>query len=150
MLSRKENEKLTRLGPGTPAGELLRRYWQPVCVAAELKENPIKRIRILGEDLVLYRGEDGQYGLVEERCPHRGPLWPTAGSRERTSGARIMARYLTGREDASSSPRSHQRACIKTACASRLIRWKIGGSPLRVSGPRAGAAPAKIRCLGEK
>jgi 5,5'-dehydrodivanillate O-demethylase len=72
MLSRKENERLTRVGPGTPAGELLRRYWQPVCVAAELEENPIKRIRILGEDLVLYRGEDGHYGLVAERCPHRG------------------------------------------------------------------------------
>jgi len=72
MLSRKENERFTRVGPGTPAGEFLRRYWQPVCVAAELKENPIKRIRILGEDLVLYRGEDGHYGLVEERCPHRG------------------------------------------------------------------------------
>ena len=72
MLSKKENEKLTRVGPGTPAGELLRRYWHPIVVAAELKDKPIKRLRILGEDLVLYRGEDGGYGLVAERCAHRG------------------------------------------------------------------------------
>ncbi len=72
MLSKKENEKLTRVGTGTPAGELLRRYWHPIAVAAELKEKPIKRLRILGEDLVLYRGEDGGYGLVAERCSHRG------------------------------------------------------------------------------
>ena len=72
MLSRKENERLTQVGPGTPAGELLRRYWHPIAVAAELKEKPVKRVRILGEDLVLYRCEDGRYGLVAEQCSHRG------------------------------------------------------------------------------
>ena len=72
MLSREENDLLTRVGRGTPAGNFLRRYWQPVAVAAELNDKPIKRVRILGEDLVLYRGQDGGYGLVEERCPHRG------------------------------------------------------------------------------
>jgi 5,5'-dehydrodivanillate O-demethylase oxygenase subunit len=72
MLSKKENEKLTRVGPGTPAGEFLRRYWHPIAVAADLRDQPIKRVRILGEDLVLYRGENGAYGLVEEKCCHRG------------------------------------------------------------------------------
>ena len=72
MLSKKENQILTRVGPGTPAGELLRRYWHPVAVAAELNDKPIKRVRILGEDLVLYRGDGGVYGLVAEHCPHRG------------------------------------------------------------------------------
>lgn len=72
MLSKKENETLARVGPGTPAGELLRRYWHPIVVAAELDERPLRRVRILGEDLVLYRGEDGGYGLVAERCAHRG------------------------------------------------------------------------------
>jgi 5,5'-dehydrodivanillate O-demethylase len=72
MLSKKENEKLSLVGPATPAGELLRRYWHPVAVAAELKDKPIKRVRILGEDLVLYRGDDGRYGLVAEQCSHRG------------------------------------------------------------------------------
>lgn len=72
MLSKKENQKLTAVGPGTPAGKFLRRYWQPVAVAAELNDHPIQRKRILGEDLVLYRGENGEFGLVGEQCPHRG------------------------------------------------------------------------------
>ena len=72
MLSAKENEMFTRVGPGTPAGEFLRRYWHPVALAEEFKEKPTKRLRILGEDLVLYRGQGGEYGLVEEHCPHRG------------------------------------------------------------------------------
>jgi 5,5'-dehydrodivanillate O-demethylase len=72
MLSREENDYLTRIGPGTPAGNFLRRYWHPVAVAAELHDKPVKRVRILGEDLVLYRGQEGGYGLVEERCSHRG------------------------------------------------------------------------------
>jgi len=78
MLTREENEVLTRVGPGTPAGNLLRRYWHPVLVAGELSEEaPIKRVRILGEDLVVYRmppraGEtEPSYGLIAEQCQHR-------------------------------------------------------------------------------
>lgn len=72
MLTKAENERLTRVGPGSPAGELLRRYWHPIAVAAELKEKPVRRIRVLGEDLVLYRGSEGCHGLVAEQCSHRG------------------------------------------------------------------------------
>jgi 5,5'-dehydrodivanillate O-demethylase len=72
MLSQKENARFTLVGRGAPAGELLRRYWHPVAVADELKENPIKRLRILGEELALYRGEHESYGLVAEKCAHRG------------------------------------------------------------------------------
>src|SRR5439155_11182986 len=73
MLTREENELLTRVGPGTPCGELLRRYWQPVCVASELSsDRPTKRLQILGEDLVMFRDANGGYGLVGEHCSHRG------------------------------------------------------------------------------
>jgi 5,5'-dehydrodivanillate O-demethylase len=71
MLSKKENERLARVGPGTPAGELLRRYWHPIAVAAELDGRPPRHVRMLGEDLVLYKG-DGGYGLLAARCAHRG------------------------------------------------------------------------------
>ena len=72
MLSQDENELLTRVGRGTPAGELLRRYWHPVAVAGELTEkDPIKAVKILGEELVVYRDKRGRYGLVGEHCPHR-------------------------------------------------------------------------------
>src|SRR6185295_10467373 len=73
MLTREENEMLTRVGPGTPAGDLLRRYWLPVGVASELtEENPTQVVRILGETLVLFRDKSGNVGLLEDRCPHRG------------------------------------------------------------------------------
>jgi 5,5'-dehydrodivanillate O-demethylase len=73
MLTPEENEMLTRVGPGTPAGELLRRYWHPVAIAAEFPENnPVKFVRILGEDLVLFRTRNGEAGLLEDHCSHRG------------------------------------------------------------------------------
>jgi 5,5'-dehydrodivanillate O-demethylase len=72
MLTREDNETLTRVGRGTPAGELLRRYWMPVAVSAELsEEKPIRPVRLLGENLVVYRDGSGRYGLVGEQCPHR-------------------------------------------------------------------------------
>ena len=72
MLTRDENELLTRVGRGTPCGELLRRYWHPVAAAGELTDDkPIRPVKILGEDLVVYRDKKGKYGLVGEHCPHR-------------------------------------------------------------------------------
>ncbi|MBP1154912.1 MULTISPECIES: Rieske 2Fe-2S domain-containing protein [unclassified Paenibacillus] len=72
MLSKAKNELLTRVGSGTQGGELLRRYWHPVCPASELNKKPTKRVRILGEDLVIFQDENGDYGCITERCAHRG------------------------------------------------------------------------------
>src|SRR5687768_8457211 len=73
MLTREENEMLTCVGPGTPAGDLLRRYWFPVAVAGEITaENPTQLVRILGETLVLFRDTSGRIGLLADRCSHRG------------------------------------------------------------------------------
>jgi 5,5'-dehydrodivanillate O-demethylase len=71
MLSEELNEQFTRVGPGTPAGNLLRRYWWPVAACAELSNKPTKKVRLLGEDLVLFRDRSGPMGLIAERCPHR-------------------------------------------------------------------------------
>jgi 5,5'-dehydrodivanillate O-demethylase len=72
MLSGEENEKLTRVGAGTPAGQLLRRYWHPVAVAAELTdEKPIKSVQVLGEKLVVFKDKSARYGLLGEQCAHR-------------------------------------------------------------------------------
>ena len=62
--------ELTQTGPGTPCGNYLRRYWHPVHIASELGDKP-KLIKILGEELVVFRDKSGQYGLVHKRCPHR-------------------------------------------------------------------------------
>ena len=71
MLTAEQNEKLTHVGPGTPMGELMRRYWHPVAATVELKENATKAVRILGENLVLYKDRSGTLGLIDESCPHR-------------------------------------------------------------------------------
>ena len=71
MLTEAENARLTQVGPGTPMGELLRRYWMPVAAATELDEEPTKKVRLLGEDLVLYRDRGGNLGLIGDRCLHR-------------------------------------------------------------------------------
>lgn len=72
MLTREENERLTRVGPGTPCGELLRRYWQVLAPTGELAADPHKkRLRVLGEDLLVMRHADGSFVCMQEHCPHR-------------------------------------------------------------------------------
>ncbi|MBL75726.1 MAG: hypothetical protein CL763_02220 [Chloroflexi bacterium] len=72
MLTQEQNDRLTQVGPGTPMGELMRRYWHPIAASAELDlENPTKEIRLLGEDLVLFRSTRGVVGVIEPSCAHR-------------------------------------------------------------------------------
>ena len=72
MMSAEQNRRLTQTGPGTPGGELLRRYWQPVALAEELSgPRPVRPVRLLGQDLVLFRDEAGRLGLLDRDCPHR-------------------------------------------------------------------------------
>jgi 5,5'-dehydrodivanillate O-demethylase len=73
MLTDEQNRILTQVGAGTPGGELLRRYWHPIAIAAELTpEAPTQLLRVLGEDLVLFLDRSERAGLVADRCPHRG------------------------------------------------------------------------------
>ena len=67
-----ENELLTKVGPGTAAGETLRKYWLPVGLSSEINSAAPKLVRWLGEDLLLFRDEFGRVGLTEPTCPHRG------------------------------------------------------------------------------
>src|SRR5436190_14697261 len=74
MLSREDNELITRVGRGTPMGDALRRYWIPAVLAEELPHadsDPL-RVRLLGEDLVAFRDTNGNVGLIQNNCPHRG------------------------------------------------------------------------------
>lgn len=70
MLSHEHNERLTRVGKGTPAGEFLRRYWWPIGISQDLGDRATF-IRLLGEDLVLFRSGDGKLGVLESQCAHR-------------------------------------------------------------------------------
>src|ERR1700747_2910119 len=73
MLSREENELITRVGQATPMGNAMRRYWIPALLAREIAEpdGPPVRVRLLGEDLVAFRDTEGRIGLLDEYCPHR-------------------------------------------------------------------------------
>ncbi|HEX5142086.1 MAG TPA: Rieske 2Fe-2S domain-containing protein [Dehalococcoidia bacterium] len=73
MLMQEDNELLTRVGPGTPMGTMMRRYWVPALLSWELPEPdcPPVELRLLGEDLVAFRQTDGRIGVVDTRCPHR-------------------------------------------------------------------------------
>ena len=75
-----QNELITRIGPGTPCGDLMRRYWQPVALLDEFDPRldpamgvrPVKAVRLLGQDMVLFKDQQGRFGLIDRDCPHRG------------------------------------------------------------------------------
>ena len=73
MTNANQNMRMTRTGSGDAAGALLRRYWQPVALIDELDEvRPVKAVKVLGQDFVVFRDEQGRYGLLDRDCPHRG------------------------------------------------------------------------------
>ena len=73
MISQELNDSLTRVGPGSDAGAVLRHYWQPAALSDELMTaRPVVPVRLMGEDLVLFRNDNGQLGLIGRHCPHRG------------------------------------------------------------------------------
>lgn len=72
MLTPEQNHTLTRIGPGTRMGNLLCHYWFPIAATAQLNDEQVKAVKLLGENLVLYRDKRGEIGLLAEACPHRG------------------------------------------------------------------------------
>jgi 5,5'-dehydrodivanillate O-demethylase len=70
-MTEEQNQLLTQVGPGTRMGNLLRRYWMPIAAVSEFETTSVKAVRLMGEDLVLYKDLGGRFGLVERHCPHR-------------------------------------------------------------------------------
>ena len=140
--------ELTRVGPGTPCGELMRRYWQPVCLSRDLGELP-KRIRILGEDFVAFRDGEGRPGLLFFRCSHRG----TSLEYGRIEGQGLRCCYHGWLYDVEGNildmplepPESAVKDHLKHPC---YPVQEFGGLVFRLhgaSGKDAGAA--QVRCL---
>ena len=79
-MNREQNELITRIGPGTPCGALMRHFWQPAALVdefdarlvPEMAHRPVKAVRLLGQDFVLFRDGQGRWGLLDRDCPHRG------------------------------------------------------------------------------
>src|SRR5581483_4552265 len=90
MLSDEDNELLTRVGPGTAMGAVLRHYWHPVLLASELPkpDGPALRVRLLGADLVAFRDTEGRIGMLAANCSHRGA--PLVDGRNEECGLRCV------------------------------------------------------------
>ena len=71
MISAEDNERLTQVKANTPIGDLLRRYWYPIAAVSELARHPTKFVKILAEELVLFKDAQGNLGLIGAHCPHR-------------------------------------------------------------------------------
>jgi len=150
MMTREENELLTRVGPGTPGGELLRRYWQPVAIAQELtEENPTKFVRVLCENLVLFRDKTGRVGLIEDRCSHRGGFSCLRESRR--EGYCLCLSQLAIRRGGQlfgNSIRTCREQVQAHGKADGLSSTKISGFVLGLYGAGSGSGNSKIRRLG--
>ena len=112
MLKHEENEMLTRVGPGTPMGELIRRYWIPAAFSHQIPDcdGPPVRVRLMCEDLVLFRDTQGRLGLLEERCPHRTASLFTDAMKRAVCAASIMASNSTFTAIAPTFPAFPRRA----------------------------------------
>ena len=89
MLNSQDNETLVRVGPGTAMGQLMRLYWIPFLASADVeRDGQPHRVRLLGEDLVAFRDSEGQVGLVDQACPHRGA--PMVFARNEEGGIRCI------------------------------------------------------------
>src|SRR4249920_1132442 len=124
MLSDSDNEILTRTGPGTPMGELFRRFWLPVMVPDEMNapDSPPVRIKVLSEELIAFRDTDGEVGFVANACPHRGAS--LFFGRNEENGLRCV--YHGWKFDVDGAcvdmPRSRPRATSRRRCVSRPTR----------------------------
>ena len=148
MLSEAKNKLLTQTGAGTPMGELLRRYWQPIAAVGELEDNPTKPVRLLGEDLVLYR--DLRRHLRADRpalpAPPRRSLLRLS-SKPAACAATITAGCSTRTGAASSSHSrtlAHPEARSDEIAHQGLSGEAQGRPALGLSRPAAGAAAAEL------
>ena len=113
--------ELTEVGRGNPLGELMRRYWHPVGLAADAGSTP-KAVRALGEDLILFRDGEGRPGLVTARCCHRGTTLYYGKVEERGIRCCYHGWLFDVTATASSNPASPAAGAFAIASGSRGIR----------------------------
>ena len=128
MLTADKNETLCRTGASTPMGQLMRRYWLPVCLAADLVAGGApKRVRLLGENLVAFRSPDGSLGLIDEACPHRGVSLALARNEECGLRGLYHGWVMNGDGEVEETPAEPEGSRMKE-------RVKFAAYPVRESG----------------
>ena len=145
MLSRGDNERLVRVGRGTPMGELMRRYWQPAALSSELPEAdgaPV-RVRLLGEDFVAFRDSEGRVGLVDAYCAHRRA--PLFFGRNEECGLRCVYHGWKFDRDGNCTDMPSEPADTPMKAEVKLLAYPTaerGGVVWAYLGPRAEMPPA--------
>ena len=148
MLTAEQNRILTEVGRGTPGGELLRRYWHPVCIARELSpEEPTKAVRILGEDLVLFMDTSGNVGLIADRCPHRNASLLYGRVEKRGISCAYHGWLMNCAGDILETPAEQNDHIKNTVKARTYPVQKFVGFYWTYMGPPACAGPTEIRYL---
>jgi 5,5'-dehydrodivanillate O-demethylase len=127
MMTQEQNDELTQVGPGTPMGAVLRHYWYPVCFERELDEFPSRKVRLLGEDFAVFKMPNGEYGIVHEKCPHRGAslvygIIEDGGVRCGYHGWKfdVDGKCIDILAEPDSSPAFRERVCVKAGKAQKL------------------------------
>jgi len=126
MESAKQNKLLTEVGKGTPMGNLMRRYWQPIGALVDLDNKWTRRIRLLGEDLVLFKDRQGRLGLIAEQCPHRRASFAHGIPTQDGIRCPYHAGSTTRKANASTSPTSKTNVHSETKSAptpTQLKKW---------------------------
>jgi 5,5'-dehydrodivanillate O-demethylase oxygenase subunit len=134
---RERANRLMSVGAGTQMGDYLRRFWWPVAIVSELDAWPLKNVKLLGESLALYRGEDGTIGLVADRCPHRG----VSLSCGMTEGALLRCAYhgwaFTAAGECVDTPSEPHGSSLKARVAITAYRaQQLGGLVWAYLGPQ--------------
>ncbi|WP_217705603.1 Rieske 2Fe-2S domain-containing protein [Peristeroidobacter soli] len=143
VLSKEDNERICRVGPNTPMGNVFRRFWLPVCTSAQLPEadcDPL-RVRLVGENLVAFRDSTGAVGLVQENCPHRGAS--LALGRVEDNGIRCLYHgWKFGRDGTlQDAPNCSMRAIKSTVRARAYPVREEGGLVWAYLGPKEKQPP---------
>ena len=146
MLTAANNEMLTRVGPGTPMGNLMREYWIPACLSSELKaDGEPMRLMLLGEQLIAFRDTDGRVGIMEQRCPHR--CASLFFGRNEEGGLRCVYHGWKFDVEGNCLDMPNVRRTSSSASRPRPTRWS---SAQASSGPTWASARKRHRCPTSK
>ena len=160
MVSHVNNERMCLTGAAAPAGKLLRLYWQPVALAEELAgSRPVKAVRLMGEDLVLFRDEEGGLGLLNRACRIAAPILPLADVSTAGCAVPSMAGFSTSQAGAWRRQPSRKAVAFTSASArgaipcARSTDWcshtsaptRCPRSPTSTASSRRTATPSRSR-----
>src|SRR5216110_2425160 len=139
MITAEQNQRSTQTGASTPMGELLRRYWWPIAATVDLDTEPVQPIRLLGEDLTLFRSERGEIGLIGDRCAHRAISLSYGVPQE--NGLRCAYHGWTYNTEGRVVDMPFEPACLPLKVKSYPVE-EPGGLIWAYLGPRVQARPA--------